>query len=329
MPHVASSGRRSTSRFLVRVLPGAKPAPLPGFVAPALATLRSKVPGDAGYVHEAKLDGYRLQATLRDGRVTLYTRTGLDWTNRFPPIAADVAHLPAEKLVIDGEVISADTNGHPSFSALQDDLRRGRGARMVFYAFDLLHLDGFDTRAAPLIERKRVLQSFLAEARRTPSSRVLFSDHFENGAALFAKVSAMGLEGVVSKRADSPYRSGRTEDWIKVKCLKRDDFIIVGFAPEGLAGIAKLRLARREGRALVYVGRVGTGWDRKTAAMIRRTLEPLARPTCPLAEPIKRADTTWVDPRYEADVVYSEVTNDGMLRHPAFKGMRTRGGSRR
>ena len=159
MSRVTVARPRSSSRFLARVLPGAKPAPFPGFVEPCLASLRSKVPSARGFLHELKLDGYRIQAHLRDGRVTLYTRTGLDWTKRCPTIAADVGRLPARKLVIDGEIISADADGRPNFGALRDDLKRRRYDRMVYYAFDLLHLDGFDTRAAPLIERKRVLQS--------------------------------------------------------------------------------------------------------------------------------------------------------------------------
>jgi bifunctional non-homologous end joining protein LigD len=300
------------------VLPAAKAASFPSFIEPALATLRSKVNSGTGYVHELKLDGYRVQAHLHDGRVTLYTRSGLDWTNRFPTVAADLARLPAGKLVIDGEVISADAKGHPNFSALQDDLKQRRYGRMVYYAFDLLHLDGFDTRAAPLIERKRVLQSFLAEAAAA-SPLVLYSEHFEDGPDLYARTREMGLEGIVSKRADAPYRSGRGEQWLKVKCWQRDRFAVIGFVPEGSTGLLKLRLARREGRELVYVGRVGTGWDRKTAGRIRRAMEPLARPTAPLAKPLTKRDTTWVEPRLDAEITYAEITNDGMVRHPVSK----------
>jgi bifunctional non-homologous end joining protein LigD len=250
-------------------------------------------------LHELKLDGYRIQAHLRDGRVTLYTRTGLDWTKRFPTIAADVGRLPAGKLVIDGEIISADADGRPNFGALQDDLKRRRYDRMVYYAFDLLHLDGFDTRAAPLIERKRVLQSFLTES----APGVIYSEHFEDGAALYAQAAKLGLEGVVSKRADAPYRSGRGDHWCKVKCWKQDRFVVVGFAPDGAGGLAKLRLARREGGKPVYAGRVGTGWDYRTAREIRTALMPLSRSTSPLAKPIKKKDTTWVEPRYEAEII--------------------------
>jgi bifunctional non-homologous end joining protein LigD len=152
MPRVGSPRQRSSSRFLARVISSAKPGPFPGFIQPTLATLGSKVPSAAGYVHELKLDGYRIQAHLNDGRVTLYTRPGLDWTKRFPTIAADIARLPAGKLVLDGEVVSPDADGRPNFGALQDDLKERRYDRMVYYAFDLLHLDGFDTRSAPLID---------------------------------------------------------------------------------------------------------------------------------------------------------------------------------
>ena len=250
--------------------------------------------------------------------MTLYTRSGLDWTKRFPTIGIDLARLPAKSLVIDGEVISADANGQPNFSALQDDLKRGRYDRMVYYAFDLLHLDGFDTRNAPLIERKRVLQSLLSQARDT-APRVLYSEHFENGPDLYARAGGMGLEGIVSKRADAPYRSGRTEQWLKVKSWKRERFAVIGFVPEGSTGLLKLRLARREDAALVYVGRVGTGWDRETARTIRRSLEPLARPMAPLTKLLRKADTVWVEPRFDAEITYNEITDDGMVRHPSFK----------
>jgi bifunctional non-homologous end joining protein LigD len=283
-----------------------------------LATLRGTVPNGSAYLHELKLDGYRIQAHQQDGRVTLYTRSGLDWRNRFATIAADVARLRAGNLVLDGEIISADPDGRPNFSALQDDLKRGRHDRFVYYTFDLLHLDGLDTRPAALIERKRALRSVLDDAGAT-APRLLYSEHFEDGADLYKRVSAMNLEGVVSKRADAPYRSGRGEAWIKVKCRKRERFAVVGFVPEGSAGMLKLRLARREQGALIYVGRVGTGWDRDTARDIRRALEPLARPTSPLAKPLRKVDTTRVEPRFDAEIAYAEITSDGMVRQPSFK----------
>ena len=315
MPRVPSPRRRSASRFLARVLPGAEPAPFPGFVAPALATSRTKVPSGGGYVHEAKLDGYRAQAHLFDGRVALYTRSGLDWTDRFPTIADGVARLPAGKLIMDGEIVSADASGRPDFSALQNDLKRGRHDRLVYYAFDLLHLDGFDTRAAPLIERKRVLQSFLAEASEPG---IIYSAHFANGADLYARAIELELEGVVSKRSDAPYRSGRSEDWIKVKCPRRGRFVVIGFVP-GANGISALRLGRREGNELLYAGKVGAGFTRKSAAEVRRQLEVLAVKRSPLTRPIREPDTTWVAPEFEAEITYGHITNDGLVRQASFK----------
>jgi bifunctional non-homologous end joining protein LigD len=291
---------------------------MPKFIPPQLATLKQKVPAGAAWLHEAKFDGYRLQLHKRDNRVVIYTRSGLDWTNRFKPIAQDAAKLPIPSAIIDAEIISADAEGRASFSALQDDLKTGRTDRMVCYAFDLLYAHGVDLRASPLIERRHALTELLARAN---AQRIWLSDHFEDGAALFEHARAMGLEGIVSKRVDAPYRSGRGETWIKIKATRRDQFVVVGFAPEGPNGLAKLRLARRDGDRLIYVGRVGTGWDRKAAATIRRTLTPLARPTSPLSERLRKADTTWVAPQYVAEVEYLEFSSDGMLRHPSFKGL--------
>jgi bifunctional non-homologous end joining protein LigD len=163
-----------------------------------------------------------------------------------------------------------------------------------------------------------VLQSFLAEAG-TVAPRVLYSDHFEDGVDLYTRAIGMNLEGILSKRADAPYRSGRSQQWFKVKSWKRERFAVVGFVPEGSDGLLKLRLARQEGGALVYVGRVGTGWDRETAREIRRALVPLARPTAPFTKSLKKADTTWVEPRFDAEIAYAELTDDGMVRHPSFK----------
>jgi bifunctional non-homologous end joining protein LigD len=315
MPRAPSPRQRSSSRFLARVLAGAQPAPFPRFIPPALATARAKVPAGADYVHEAKLDGYRIQVHLQDGRVALYTRSGLDWSGRLAAVAASVAHLPAGKLVMDGEIVSVDAGGRPNFSALQDDLKRGRNDRMVYYAFDLLHLDGFDTRAAPLVARKRVLGSFLAEAS-VPG--VMYSEHFVDGAGLYARASELELEGVVSKRAEAPYRSGRSEDWVKVKCPRRGRFVVVGYVP-GAGGIAALRLGRRDGDQLRYVGKVGTGFTRETAAAVRRQLEAVAVKRSPLTSPIRSPDTTWVAPQFEAEITYGHLTNDGLVRHALFK----------
>jgi bifunctional non-homologous end joining protein LigD len=294
-----------------RSLPGTKAAPFPGFIQPCLALPRTEIPTATGLVHELKLDGYRVQVHVCDGRVRLYTRGGLEWTSHFATIVAGMTRLPAGKLVLDGEIICAGEAGRPDFSALQDDLKRGRDDRFAYYAFDLLYLDGFDTRPAPLLERKRLLRSLLSERR---TQRIFYSEHFEDGKALYAHATEMKLEGIVSKTGNAPYRSGRCEHWLKVKCWRRDRFVVVGFVPEGSSGI-------REGGGLIYVGRVGTGWDRQTAHAVRRTLEPFARPISPLTVPVKKRDTTWVEPRFDAEITYLAITTDGMVRQPSFKGL--------
>ena len=309
---------RSFSRFLGRVLPGAKPGKHPGFVQPQLATLKSKVPPGPRFIHEIKFDGYRLQAHKRDGIPALITRGGHDWTKRFALIADEMAMLPARELILDGEVISARESGFADFGALQDDLTKGRVERMVYYAFDLLFFDGFDLRDSPLIERKKVLAQFLEEAK---PNRILLSEHFEDGAMLLKKARALRLEGIVSKRADAPYRSRRDENWIKVKCLQRGTFVIVGFVPSSGGQISKLRVARREGQKLYYAGRAGGGLSVKVMQDLRRRLEKIKRKTSPLTKKIRKPDTAWVEPVLIANIEYTEMTSDGQLRHPSFKGL--------
>jgi bifunctional non-homologous end joining protein LigD len=262
--------KRSSSRFLARVLPGARPVPITGFVEPCLPTLTGAAPSGPRWVHKIKFDGYRVQAHLKDGRPKLFTRNGYDWTSRFARIAAALRNLPVNMIVLDGEVIVQNRMGASDFGALEKDLAGGRQDRFVYYAFDLLELDGFDIRAAPLIERKRVLASLLQEAGQEP---IAYSEHLDvEGEEMFRRVEAMGLEGIVSKLRDSPYRSGRSKSWIKVKCVKRETLTIVGFAATA-DRIASLHVARRKGRALVYAGQVGTGFTVRDATELRRRLE--------------------------------------------------------
>ena len=201
------------------------------------------VPAGERWLHEVKFDGYRMQVHLNRGAVTITSRNGLKWTHRFPLIAKAFAALPADRLVMDGEIISAGATGASDFGQLQNDLSDSRHERIVYYAFDLMFLDGFDLRAAPLIARKQVLSQFLAEAK---PDRILYSEHFDDGCALFAQAAAHGLEGIVSKRRDSPYRLSKS-NWLKVKCQPADELHIVGYVPSGKTAIAALRLARRNG----------------------------------------------------------------------------------
>jgi bifunctional non-homologous end joining protein LigD len=314
-----SPNKRSRTRFVPRTITGAKPLKvMPGFLPPALATLRTTVPPGDGWIHEIKFDGYRIQPHLVRSSAIIYTRNGHDWTNRFSTIASAVSHLPAERLILDGEVVVAK-DGRSNFSELQADLAVGRRDRMALYVFDILSFDGFDLRDAPLTERKRVLAGLLAESRR--DGPVIYSDHFESdGDAVFRHSCGLGFEGIVSKRRDAPYRSGRAEDWIKVKCVQCARYPIIGFVPE-TASIAALYLGRQDGKDLIYAGKVGTGFSRKTAAAIRRQLDAIATPTSRLTVPIRKPKARWVEPKLWAEVDYRDITSDCLLRHSSFQGL--------
>ena len=323
---MATSGKRTSThrspvRFIARTLPGAKPAAFPGFVEPCLPTLKKHVPSGDRWVHEIKHDGYRVQGHLIDGVPKLLTRRGHDWTHRMSAIAEALAQIPANNLVVDGEVIVPDEEGRGNFSALESALGEGRQSRtMLFYLFDVLHLDGFDLRAAQLLDRKRVLAGLL-EGVAPP---IVYSEHMEetDGSVMFEHACKLHLEGIVTKLRDAPYRSGRGDTWTKVKCFERDEFAIVGFEPEGKHRIAALHLARKgRGKAWTYVGKVGTGFSGSVSDELRKTLDELkvASAAVPLAN--RKRDTVAVKPILAAKVEYRTITSDGQLRHSTYKGL--------
>ncbi len=224
-----ASTHRSSARFLARVLSGAAPAPFPGFIAPCEPKLRRIPPTGGRWLSEIKHDGYRVQAQPEGGRARLFTRRGYDWTPRFAALASALTDLPANSLVLDGEVIVQGETGAADFDALQADLASGRSERMVYFAFDLLYLDGFGLRNAPLIERKRILAALLEEAK---SDCFHLAQHLDVAPALvFEQACAMGLEGIVCKPRDAPYRSGARGSWLKIKCFKHGVVPLVGFVP--------------------------------------------------------------------------------------------------
>jgi bifunctional non-homologous end joining protein LigD len=255
---------------------GATPsAEMPGFISPQLATLRDKAPQGDRWIHEIKYDGYRGQIHVERGKVRVFTRSGLDWTKKFDVIAQEAAALPVDRLVIDGE-ICVIKDGKTDFSALQAELKSGRQRALVFYAFDILFLDGFDLRKAPQLERKRILESLFAEARVEPP--LIYSSHLTSDPqVMFEHVSKLGWEGIISKRSDAPCRSERGEVWLKIKVIQRDSFPIVGFVP-ATGGIAALYVGRREGDELKYMGKVGTGFTRAVSADLRKRLDAIATP---------------------------------------------------
>ena len=317
-----AAANRAPARFDASVVAGVKPAPFPGFVEPSHPTLREEAPSGERWMHEIKFDGYRTQAHLRNGRPAIYTRRGYDWTQRFRPIADALAALPAKDLILDGEAVVADSRGIPDFGLLHADLAAGRKDRLLYYAFDLLYLDGLDLRGSRLAERKRLLSELLAGA----SERILYAEHLEgDGAEIQERACAMGLEGIVSKQQDAPYRSGRVESWIKVKCGKRDAFPIVAFVEKLGAKprkIASLYVGRREGDRLLYAGKVRSGYTEAVARDLRERLDPFIRKDSPLSEPVNKPKATWVEPVIEAEVAYSTVTENDLLREAVFKGLR-------
>jgi len=299
------------------MIQGAKPSEMLGFIAPQLATWRSRAPSGDQWLHEIKYDGYRVQLHVNKQRRTIFTRTGLDWTKRFSVIAG-AFDIPVERAVLDGEIVVIK-DGRTSFSELQAELAKGNQDSLLFYAFDLLYLEGFDLRKAPQVERKRILKMLFDETGL--ESPILYSEHLQtDGNKMLAHACKLKFEGIISKNAEAPYRSERSDTWIKVKCLRRGKFPVVGFVKDP-TGVAALHLARQEGKDLVYSGKVGTGWSRTVSSQIRNKLDTVVTSTSKLTKPIRDAKATWVEPKFLAEVEYRDVTANGLLRAVSFKGL--------
>lgn len=301
-------------------------APLPHFLAPSLATLRATAPEGDGWVHEIKFDGYRMQARLDRGEVRLLTRKGLDWTGKFPNVAAAVAALPARTALIDGEVVVETEAGVSSFSGLQAALKAGERERFIYYVFDLLHLDGRDLTGLPLIERKAELARLIGKAR---GGAVVYSEHFEgSGEVVLRHACQMSLEGIISKRKDAPYRSGRSDTFIKTKCASAQEFVVGGYVPSTVLpqAIGALVAGYYDRSRLVYAGRIGTGYTRAVARDLWQRLHPLERMAPPFdripPEEARRRDVVWIEPRTVIEAQFRGWTADGLVRQGAFKGVR-------
>ena len=298
--------------------------PLPDFVPLSLAMLYAKAPSGPDWIHEIKFDGYRLEARLDHGKVRLLTRKQQDWTHRFKSVAKAVAALPAETALLDGEVVVEDERGISDFSLLQTDLKEGRD-RFVYYVFDLLYLDGRDFTSAPLLERKAALAQFLRSTDKAGPIR--HTDHFEEGGPLILKKACeLGLEGLISKRRNAPYRSGRTDNFVKIKCRGRQEFVVAGYAPAASLpkAIGALTVAVHEDGELRYAGRVGTGYTEKLARDLFKRLEPLRTDRRPVEFPAdeRRKDVIWVRPELVVEVDFAGITHGGVLRQASFKGIR-------
>ena len=297
------------------------------FTPPCLALATPAPPRGDNWVHEIKFDGYRVQALIECRHVRLLTRTALDWTNRFGVVAKDLARLPVNSAAIDCEAVVLDAAGVPNFSSLQHELKKGSAARIQLIAFDLLHLDGNDTTRLPLVDRKAALERVMARID-PPRDLLRYSAHVAgDGAEMFRDACAMNLEGIISKRTDLPYRSGRHGDWTKSKCLSADPFVVVGYVPSKAASgiVGSLVLGFHEKGEIVYAGRVGSGFTVAEGRALADGLGVIGRNTTPLTQRLTREQlvgVTWVTPTLIAQVAYRGVTADAVLRHATFKHFR-------
>ncbi len=316
---------------------------VPGSIGLELATLVNVPPPGDEWVAEAKYDGYRLVLVLEDGRVRALTRSGADWSDRFPGLVAAVAKLPAASAVIDGEAVVFDDAGVSRFEQLQSALG-SHPERIAFAAFDLLHLNGFDLREQPLVARKELLATLLAEpgggggarggagaaqaaTAASPASPLRYADHILGGGAeLFATACSAGLEGVVCKRADSRYVAGRGRDWQKVKCRHTQELVVGGYTEgQGSRGdLGSLLVGYYDDARLVYAGRVGSGFDERTLSDLVALLRAAERPDSPFdpAPSISGHELHWAEPRLVIEAAFREWTKDGVLRQPVFLGVR-------
>jgi bifunctional non-homologous end joining protein LigD len=277
-------------------------APLAGFIEPALASAIEKVPSGDRWIHEIKFD------------VQIFTRRGHDWTHRFKKVAHDAWHIKAGSAVIDGEIVVPAADGTTDFAVLQNELK-GKSTSIVLVAFDLLYLNGRDLRKVPLFQRKAELKKIVA------GTDVQFSESFEvDGREMFARACKVGLEGVVSKVRDSVYPTGRSNDWVKKTCAQRETLTIAGFALDGTKWDG-LFVGRRKGGDLVYAGKVDHGFDKVSAADLRKRLEPLVRKTQAFKKRVAHKGI-WVEPKLLAEIEYRAKSAEGKVRHPFFKGLR-------
>ncbi len=304
--------------------------PMPDRVEPALAELKAHPPQGDQWSWELKWDGYRLAIHIEPTGVRILTRGGHDWTHRFPAIEQAARALGPATMIIDGEAVVLDDEGRPDFGLLQKSLGASgktagnRASDAILYAFDLIYLDGHDLRNVEYRSRRHLLEDTL----KGHGGAIRLSETIDaDPAILLEHVGSLGLEGIVGKQLDQPYRSGRTGDWVKIKCVKSEAFMVVGYEPSTASsdGFGSLVLAAYRGDELVHVGNVGTGFRQAEINKLRKMLDKLRwnrkQPPVPYAE---KADIIWVEPTLIAEIEFRAWTADGKLRHASYKGLRER-----
>ncbi len=316
-PHDESAAARAKPAK-AKPLKRARKATLPAYEPPQLCTLVDSVPSGSDWIHEVKYDGYRALIAVADGQAKVYTRNGLDWTDTFAGIASAAAALPVSSALIDGEIV-AFKDGRPDFSTLKDAI--SAGGAMTLFAFDLLEQDGEDLRGLANVQRKERLRALVGAGE----ARLQFAEHVTGaGEQLFETMCREGFEGVVSKKADAPYRGRRTQAWLKVKCTRRQEFVVVGWTPsDKRRGFRSLLLGVNEDGALRYAGKVGTGFSAALIEELTAKLEKLERKTPTVAAPRAAVrGARWASPKLVAEIAFAETTPDGVLRHSSFLGLR-------
>ncbi len=309
----------------IKSLSGARKAAMPEFVPPQLATLIDKPPKGDEWLHELKFDGYRLLCHLQRGHVRFWTRNENDWTAKFPGLATAIKALPVKSGILDGEVVALDSSGRASFQRLQQSINKNAGSGLIFHLFDLIYIEGYSLTRTPLLERKRVLAELIQPLGDKGVLR--YSDHIEgNGAEFFKEACKLGIEGIVSKLADSMYESTRSRNWLKIKCIKRQEFVIAGYtlSEKGIP-FSSLILGFYDKGKLVYAGRAGTGYTNAMRVELRKKLDRMVVNKRPFAvlpkDPgLKRA--VWTEPKLVGEIAFTEWTDEGVIRHPSFQGLR-------